>query len=98
MHIPKSVEKVGIHVKQSPGMSYPKPVKHVYIHEQARAPWFNFHLPWKQRHQTVGTDGACQDGQCVEEGGQVPVQGEPVSAPMEGPESAPGYVMPPDVH
>ncbi|HVX15297.1 MAG TPA: hypothetical protein VHC22_29175 [Pirellulales bacterium] len=97
MHIPKSVEQVGIHVKQSPGMSYPKPVKHVYIHEQARAPWFNFHLPWRQRHQRVGTDGACEDGQCVDEGGPVQ-QGEPISAPMEGPESAPGYVMPPDVH
>ena len=96
LHIPKSVEKVGIHVKQSPGMSYPKPVRHIYVHEKARAPWLNFHMPWKRHHEPVGTDANCPDGQCVEEGG--PVYEQPVSGPVSGPGSAPGYVMPPDIH
>ncbi|HWB08163.1 MAG TPA: hypothetical protein VG826_02875 [Pirellulales bacterium] len=95
MHIPQPVEKIGIHVKQSPGMSYPKPVRHVYIHEQARAPWLNFCMPWRKKHQAVAPDMPCDDGQCVaEEGGPEYTAANPV----EGPASAPDYVTPPDVH
>jgi hypothetical protein len=39
-HIPKPTHNVKIHVKQSPGMSYPKPASHAYVHEKARAPLF----------------------------------------------------------
>lgn len=99
VHIPKPTEKIGIHVKQTPGLSYPKPVRHVYIHEKARAPWLNFCMPWRKKHQVVGTDGQCApDGECVD--GQC--EGQPAyeqaTGPVSGPASAPDYEMPPDVH
>jgi hypothetical protein len=95
VHIPQPVEKVGIHVKQTPGLSYPKPVRHVYIHEQARAPWLNFHMPWRKKHQAVAPDAPCgDDGQCEAEDGQPTY----TAANPEGPASAPDYVSPPDVH
>jgi hypothetical protein len=76
-------------------MSYPKPVRHVYVHEKTRAPWLNFHMPWKKKHEMVGTD--CPDGQCVEDGGPVYSQAAAPSH-VSSPASAPGYVMPPDLH
>lgn len=119
VHIPKPTEKIGIHVKQSPGLSYPKPARHVYIHERARATWLNFCPPWKKRHEHVRQDGQgaaggqCEDGQCVD--GQLAPEGEYMEGPAEGqpsygppaygeavsgpvgPESDPGYVLPPNV-
>lgn len=41
--IPKPTEKVKLHVKQSPGMTYPAPANHAYIHERARTSGW---LPW----------------------------------------------------
>lgn len=93
VHIPQPTEKVGIHVKQTPGMSYPKPVRHVYIREKARAPWLNFCMPWRKKHQAVGTDGECQecaDGEC---------EGQPAYQQAAAPgvhTAAPDYVMPPE--
>jgi hypothetical protein len=99
MHIPKPVEHVGIHVKQTPGMSYPKPVRHVHIHEQVRAPWINFCMPWRKKHQAVPPDSApCADGQCVEGDGEPTYTAANSAAPVDGPASAPDYVLPPDVH
>ena len=71
VHIPKPTEKIGIHVKQHPGMTYPKPARHLYVHEWARAPWLMFKMPWKKHHQKVGTNqpapaAECVDGQCVD--------------------------------
>ncbi|HET6879301.1 MAG TPA: hypothetical protein VFI31_04070 [Pirellulales bacterium] len=94
VHIPQPVAKVGIHVKQSPGLSYPKPVRHVYVHEKARAPWLNFHMPWKRHREVVGSDQNCPDGQCVEEGGPVYTQADAGSA--HGQMAAPDYAMPPE--
>lgn len=34
VHIPQPTEKVRINVKQSPGMNYPRPANHMWIHEQ----------------------------------------------------------------
>lgn len=94
VHIPQPVAKVGMHVKQSPGMSYPKPVRHVYVHEKARAPWLNFHMPWKRHHDRVGTDGNCPDGQCVEEG--APISGPPGYGSPSGHAVAPDYMVLPE--
>lgn len=94
IHIPKPVEKVGLHVKQSPGMSYPKPVRHVYVHEKIRTPWLNFHMPWSRHRDAVCTDNTCPDGQCAPEG--APVAGPPVYSPAQGHAVAPDYVMPPE--
>lgn len=35
-HYPRPTRKLDIHVKQTPGMSYPKPANHAFIHENAR--------------------------------------------------------------
>lgn len=94
VHIPQPTPKVGIHVKQTPGMSYPKPVRHVYIHENARAPWLNFHMPWRKKHQAVATDGECQE--CADGASE----GQPVyqeaAVPPGVHTAAPDYVMPPE--
>jgi len=37
-HYPKPSEKINLHVKQTPGMSYPKPANNAFIHENARQP------------------------------------------------------------
>lgn len=67
-HIPGPVEKVGVHVKQSPGLRYPKPPHKVFIHENARAGWLKFTPPWRKHHQAVGTDECeCTDGSCPAE-------------------------------
>ena len=44
-HIPDPVRKVRIDVKQSPGISYPKPPSHVSIHERATVPPVLFKQP-----------------------------------------------------
>jgi hypothetical protein len=38
-------------VKQSPGMSYPKPPSHVRIHERSYAPGMNFPNPFANKLQ-----------------------------------------------
>jgi hypothetical protein len=64
MHIPDPVEKVKIHVKQSPGQSYPKPPSRVFIHEKTRKPWGVNHQPISNRHIDVGGGAVAED--CVE--------------------------------
>jgi hypothetical protein len=53
-HIPGPVEKVKIDVKQTPGLSYPKPVDHVHIHERSYVPPITFHQPFADKHHNVG--------------------------------------------
>jgi hypothetical protein len=55
VHIARPVQKVGIHVKQTPGMHYPKPPHKVLIHERIRSGWLHFCAPFRSRHQAVGT-------------------------------------------
>ncbi|HEV3005222.1 MAG TPA: hypothetical protein VGX78_12215 [Pirellulales bacterium] len=64
VHVPQPVEKIGVHVKQTPGMSYPKPPHKVFIHERVRSAWLNFRAPWRSHHQQVGTPQA--EGECVD--------------------------------
>ncbi|MEX2561572.1 MAG: hypothetical protein WD403_16730, partial [Pirellulales bacterium] len=56
--IPGPVEKIGIHVRQSPGFHYPKPPKRAFIHERARAPWHWFRQPFWSKTRSVPTDAA----------------------------------------
>lgn len=56
VHIPQPTEQVKVHVKQTPGMSYPKPANHAYIHEHARTfPWI-FGEPFWAKHQRIVSD------------------------------------------
>jgi hypothetical protein len=59
--IPKPTQNVKIHVKQSPGMTYPKPASHAYVHEKARAPVFQNGLFGAIRSRTAAR-GATQQG------------------------------------
>lgn len=55
MHIPEPVEHFGVHVRQRPGLSYPKPVHSVHIREQSIHPSLPFDQPHFNMHQRVGT-------------------------------------------
>jgi hypothetical protein len=53
MHIPGPTEKLKIHVRQSPGFSYPKPPSRVFIREQMIHPTLNFTQPHSDRTQVI---------------------------------------------
>lgn len=52
-HIPDPVRKVRVDVKQSPGISYPKPPSHAMIHEHATVPPVLFHQSISDKTQFV---------------------------------------------
>jgi hypothetical protein len=54
--IPDPVEKVKVHVKQTPGFQYPRPARRTFIHERVRAPWIIFRKPFASKHQPIGTE------------------------------------------
>lgn len=54
MHIPEPTEHVKIHVKQQPGLSYPKPANKAWIREQSIHPSLPFGQPHYDKHQNVG--------------------------------------------
>lgn len=56
VHLPDPVEKVKMVVKQSPGMSYPKPPHHVSIHERSFAPGMKFPNPFWNKLQQAPTE------------------------------------------
>lgn len=70
MHIPGPTEHVRIDVRQSPGMSYPKPANHAWITEKAATPATGiFRQPHSDMHQTIMPQGgACADGSCASPG------------------------------
>ena len=53
MHLPQPVRKFKIHVKQQPGLSYPKPVSRVHIREQTIYPPQRYGQPYYDRVQPV---------------------------------------------
>lgn len=55
MHIPEPVEQVKVHVKQTPGMSYPQPAKRAFIQEHVKTPLWPFHQPAADRRQSINT-------------------------------------------
>lgn len=59
IHIPEPTHKVRLDVKQSPGMSYPKPPSRAYIHEQSIHATPIYHQPAGVKHQNLPmVDGA----------------------------------------
>jgi len=55
MHIPDPVETMKIHVRQTPGYSYPQPASRVKIHEQNINPGMSYGQPWyRHTSQQVG--------------------------------------------
>ncbi len=54
-HIPGPDKNFKVHVKQQPGLSYPKPANHVYIREQSIHPGLPFGQPhYDMRSKNVG--------------------------------------------
>jgi hypothetical protein len=68
MHIPGPTKQLKIDVRQTPGLSYPKPPSHVHIVERSTVPPVEFRQPWHSSHQVVPgaecSDGGCEDGAC----------------------------------
>jgi hypothetical protein len=84
MHIPEPVEHFKVHVRQQPGLSYPKPVHSVHIREQSIQPSLPFDQPYWNMHQRIGTPygGGYGGGYCppgME--GAAPAE---AAAPVEG--------------
>jgi hypothetical protein len=68
-HIPGPVETVKIHVKQTPGLSYPKPASRVLIHEHVRGARGAFHAPLgskRARLASADEEAMADCEQCVE--------------------------------
>ena len=56
MNIPGPVEHMKIHVRQTPGYSYPQPASRVRIHEQNINPGMSYGQPWaRHTSQQVGS-------------------------------------------
>jgi len=53
VHIPQPTEKVRIDVKQSPGISYPRPANHAWIHEQTMPGATIFRQPYSAYSQQI---------------------------------------------
>jgi len=57
VHIPHPTQKVRIDVKQSPGINYPKPANHAYIHEQTTPGMTIFRQPHSYGHEVIDATG-----------------------------------------
>jgi hypothetical protein len=62
MHIPDPVHNMKIHVRQTPGQSYPQPASRAYIHEQNLHPGVPTGMPAHMRHSQSVT--AQEAGYC----------------------------------
>ena len=62
--MPGPTEKMRIDVRQDPGFSYPKPVSHVQIVEQAQSGLGSFFQPLADRHQGVWPGGQGSQSSC----------------------------------
>ena len=57
VNIPQPAKSFRVHVRQQPGISYPKPVTHMYIREQTIHPSLPFEQPHYDMHERI-TGGA----------------------------------------
>lgn len=65
MNIPDPVQHMKIHVRQTPGQSYPQPASRVRIHEQNIHPGYPSGMPASYHHsQNVGGQGGAGDAYC----------------------------------
>jgi len=66
VHMPDPVRKMSIDVKQTPGLSYPKPVNHISIREHTSGGLGVFRQPLSDKCQCVGPgcEGMPCEGEC----------------------------------
>ncbi len=60
-HIPPPSRSLSLHVKQSPGLSYPKPARHAYVHERSDVPNIRLRQPPEDRTRMVDNGGPDPD-------------------------------------
>jgi hypothetical protein len=60
-HIPPPTSSLGIHVQQSPGLSYPKPARHAYLSERQDVPHIRLKQPKESRTRFVDNGGPDPD-------------------------------------
>lgn len=75
-HIPGPSPAIKMHVKQSPGLSYPNPADHVFVHEKTHRPDLKFNQPLTDTVHVYGNSafpGAYSGGEI---GGGTAVEGE----------------------
>jgi len=60
-HIPPPSRSLGLHVQQSPGLSYPKPARHAYVSERHEVPHIHLKQPPESRTRFVGNGGPDPD-------------------------------------
>jgi len=65
MHIPPPSRSVGLHVQQSPGLSYPRPARHAYVSERHDTPHIKLRQPPEDRLRFVGNGGPDPDAEAA---------------------------------
>ncbi len=61
MHIPPPSRQIGLHVQESPGLSYPKPARHAYVAERHDLPHVILRQPREDRTRFVDNGGPDPD-------------------------------------
>jgi hypothetical protein len=61
VHLPPPSRAIGLHVQQSPGLSYPKPARHAYLSERQDVPHIHLKQPPESRTRFVDNGGADPD-------------------------------------
>jgi hypothetical protein len=67
MHIPPPSRSVGLHVQESPGLSYPKPARHAYVLERHDVPHLHLKQPREDRTRWVDNGGMGDEAPCPPE-------------------------------
>jgi hypothetical protein len=61
VHLPPPSRRVGLHVQQAPGLSYPKPARHAYVSERQDVPHIKLHQPPEDRTRFIDNGGPDPD-------------------------------------
>jgi hypothetical protein len=61
VHLPPPSRSLGLHVQQSPGLSYPKPARNAYLSERQDVPHIHLKQPPESRTRFVGNGGPDPD-------------------------------------
>jgi hypothetical protein len=80
VHLPPPSHRVGLHVQQAPGLSYPKPARHAYVSERQDVPHVKLRQPPEDRTRFIDNGGADPDalGPGLVIGGGMPCPPEPL--------------------
>jgi hypothetical protein len=77
-HIPPPTSNLGLHVQQSPGLSYPKPARHAYVAERQDVPHIHLKQPKEARTRFIDNGGPDPDSFGTGEIIELPCPPEPL--------------------